>query len=164
MNNNQELNVGDKAPEFCLPDHTGKEICLNNFKGRWVILYFYPKDNTSGCTMEAIDFTEHLKDFEKLDAVVLGTSPDSIKSHQKFIEKHNLKVILLSDPEHKVLKKYGVWKLKRMYRREYYGVIRSTFIIDPEGYIRYIWKKVKVKGHVNDVINKLSEIRNETKM
>ncbi len=153
-----ELKAGDLAPEFCLPDADEKEVCLKDFRGKWVVLYFYPKDNTSGCTREAIDFTEHLEEIEKLGAVVLGVSPDSTKSHVKFREKHNLKVTLLSDPEHKVLEMYGVWQLKKMYGREYYGVVRSTFLIDPDGKIAHIWRKVKVKGHVDDVINRLKEL------
>lgn len=122
------------------------------------ILYFYVRDNTKGCTLEAIDFTENLKDFEKLNAVVLGVSPDSVKSHLKFAEKHDLKIPLLSDPEHEVSEKYGVWQLKKMYGREYFGVVRSTFLINPEGYIKYAWKKVRVKGHVEEVKQKLSEL------
>ncbi len=150
--------IGDVAPEFCLPDQDGKEVCLKDFRGKWVVLYFYPKDNTSGCTREAIDFTENLKDFEALDAVVLGVSKDSVKSHKNFREKHNLKITLLSDPEHRVIEAYGAWKLKKRYGREYFGTERSTFIIDPDGKIRYIWRNVKVKGHVEEVKNKLKEL------
>ncbi len=109
--------------------------------------------------MEAIDFTIHLKDFEELDAIVIGISPDSVKSHQNFIKKHDLKITLLSDPEHKVLESYGVWQLKKMYGREYYGVVRSTFIIDPEGKIAHKWEKVRVKGHVEVVKEKLMELK-----
>ncbi len=154
--------VGEKAPEFCLPDQDGKEVCLKDFRGKWVVLYFYPKDNTSGCTREAIDFTENLKDFEKLDAVVLGVSKDSVKSHKKFQEKHGLKITLLSDPEHRVIEAYGAWKLKKRYGREYYGTERSTFIIDPEGVIRHEWRNVKVKGHVGEVKETLKKLRGES--
>ncbi len=157
-----ELKVGDPAPDFCLPDQDGNEVCLKDLRGKWVILYFYPKDNTSGCTKEAIGFTEHLEEIESLGAVVLGVSPDSVKSHVKFREKHNLKVTLLSDPEHKVLETYGAWQLKKMYGREYYGVVRSTYLIDPEGKIAYIWPKVKVKGHVEAVIEKLKELKGDS--
>ncbi len=150
--------IGDVAPEFCLPDQDGKEVCLKDFRGKWVVLYFYPKDNTSGCTREAIDFTENLKDFEALEAVVLGVSKDSVKSHKNFREKHNLKITLLSDPEHRVIEAYGAWKLKKRYGREYFGTERSTFIIDPDGKIRYIWRNVKVKGHVEEVKNRLKEL------
>jgi len=147
-----------KAPDFCLPDENGKIICLDDYRGKWVVLYFYPKDNTSGCTKEAKDFTQHIEDFKKLNAVVIGISPDSVKSHKKFKEKHDLKVILLSDESKEVLKKYGVWQLKKMYGREYYGVIRSTFLIDPDGNIVHEWRRVKVKEHVENVIEKLNEM------
>ncbi len=157
----KKLEIGEKAPEFCLPNQDGEEVCLNNYKGKWVVLYFYPKDNTSGCTREAKDFTEHLHDFEKLGAVVLGVSPDSVESHKKFREKHSLKVTLLSDPEHKVLEAYGAWGLKKRYGKEYYGVIRSTFIIDPEGKIAYRWYNVRVNGHVEKVKEKLKELMNK---
>ncbi len=153
-----ELKVGDKAPDFCLPDKDGNEVCLKDFRGKWVVLYFYPKDNTSGCTKEAIDFTEHLDEFASLNAVVLGVSKDSVKSHKNFAEKHGLKVTLLSDPEHKVIEQYGAWKLKKRYGREYYGTQRSTFLIDPDGVIRHIWPNVRVKGHVEAVLKKLKEL------
>ena len=130
---------------------------MKDLKDKWIVLYFYPKDNTSGCTLEAKDFTCALEEFEKLNAIVIGVSPDSIESHQKFIAKQSLNLTLLSDPDHDVLEKYGVWQLKKMYGREYYGVVRSTFLIDPEGKIEHIWPKVKVKGHVDDVKNVLIE-------
>lgn len=148
-----------KGKDFCLPDENGKKICLKDFEGKWIILYFYPKDSTSGCTKEAIDFSEHIDDFKKMNAVVIGVSPDSQQSHKKFIEKYNLKIILLSDEGHKVLQKYGVWQLKKMYGREYYGVVRSTFLINPDGKIVHEWRKVKVKGHVEEVLQKLKEVR-----
>jgi len=150
--------MGEKAPEFCLPDEKGKEICLKDFRGKWVVLYFYPKDNTSGCTMEAVNFTEHIDEFEKMNAMVIGVSPDPPKSHIRFMEKHGLKVKLLSDESHEVLQKYRVWQLKKMYGREYYGVVRSTFLISPDGEIVYEWRKVKVKGHVEEVLKKLEEL------
>ncbi len=157
----KRLEVGEKAPQFCLPNQDGEEVCLKDYKGRWVILYFYPKDNTSGCTREAKDFTEHLSDFKELGAVVFGVSPDSLESHRKFREKHSLKVTLLSDPEHKVLEAYGAWGLKKRYGKEYYGVIRSTFIIDPKGEIAYRWYNVRVNGHVEKVKEKLKELINK---
>lgn len=150
-----ELKIGDKAPEFCLPDQDGREVCLKDFRGKWVVLYFYPKDNTSGCTREAIDFTEHIDEFHRLNCEVIGISKDSVRSHRNFADKHGLKVILLSDPEHRVIEQYGAWKLKKRYGREYYGTQRSTFLIDPEGIIRHIWPNVRVKGHVEDVLNRL---------
>lgn len=147
----ETIRVGNKAPAFCLPDPSNKKICLKDFKGKWVILYFYPKDNTSGCTKEAVDFSKELKDFRKMDATVIGVSPDSTTSHVNFINKHNLKIILLSDTEHEVLKKYGVWQKKKMYGREYFGVGRTTFVIDPKGKVEQVWDKVKVAGHVDSV-------------
>ncbi len=149
---------GEKAPDFCLPDQNDKEVCLKDYRGKWVVLYFYPKDNTSGCTKEAIGFTEMKKEFEKMGAIILGVSPDSTKSHRNFIEKKDLKITLLSDPEHKVLEAYGAWQLKKMYGREYYGVVRSTFLISPEGKIAFVWPKVKVAGHVENVLEKLKEL------
>lgn len=151
------VKVGDKAPDFCLPDQNNKRICLKDFKSKWLVLYFYPKDNTRGCTKEAVDFSEHLRDSKKLDAVVIGISPDSTKSHIDFIKKHNLKIILLSDTEHEILLKYGVWQKKKMYRREYYGVVRTTFLIDPKGKIVHKWEKVRVNNHVTDVKQILRE-------
>ncbi len=153
-----KLKIGDKAPDFCLSDAYENKVCLSDFKGKWVVLYFYPKDNTSGCTKEAIGFTEKKEEFEKLGAVILGVSPDSPKSHRNFIEKKNLGITLLSDEDHSVLEEYGVWQLKKMYGREYMGVVRSTFLIDPTGKIAYVWPKVKVTGHVDNVLQKLKEL------
>lgn len=155
----KELKIGDKAPEFCLLDADENKVCLKDFKGKWIVLYFYPKDNTSGCTKEAVGFTEKKEEFEKLGAIILGVSPDSPKSHRNFREKKGLNIKLLSDQEHKVLESYNVWQLKKMYGREYMGVVRSTFLIDPEGKIVHIWPKVKVTGHVEDVLEKLKEIK-----
>lgn len=143
--------LGSRAPDFCLPDASNNEVCLKDFIGKWVVLYFYPKDNTSGCTREAVDFTANISDFKKMNATVIGISPDSSASHMNFINKHNLKIILLSDTDHKVLKKYGVWQKKKMYGREYHGVVRTTFIIDPKGNIKHKWEKVKVAGHADAV-------------
>ena len=145
------------ALDFCLPDHSGKEHCLKDYAGKWVVLYFYPKDNTSGCTREAKEFTEMKEEFEKLGAVIIGVSKDSPKSHAKFIEKHNLGILLLSDENHEVIEKYGAWGKKKNYGREYYGTVRSTFLIDPSGKIIKEWKKVRVAGHVEKVLNTLKE-------
>ncbi len=153
-----ELKVGNDAPEFRLPDKDNKNVSLNHFKGKYVILYFYPKDNTPACTTEAIGFTGILPALQKLDAVVIGISPDSPESHVKFIEKKNLKVILLSDIDKKVIKEYGKWGKKKFRGKEYMGVIRSTFLIDPNGKIAYIWPKVSVKGHPEDVERILKEL------
>ncbi|TCK06534.1 thioredoxin-dependent thiol peroxidase [Phorcysia thermohydrogeniphila] len=152
-----DLEVGTIAPDFCLPDENGNTVCLKDFRGKWVVLYFYPKDNTPGCTKEAQDFSEKLEEFEKVGAVVLGVSPDSVESHRKFKEKKRIRVKLLSDTEKEVIKRYNVWQLKKMYGKEYYGVVRTTYLIDPEGRIAHVWKRVKVKGHADSVLKKIQE-------
>ncbi len=154
----EKAGSGDDAPRFCLQDQDGAEVCLDQFSGRWLVLYFYPKDNTSGCTKEALDFTERLEAFRARGAEILGISPDSPKSHKKFREKHGLSVRLLSDPEHRVLAAYGAWGTKKMYGKEHQGVLRSTAIIDPHGKIARIWKKVRVKGHVEEVEKELKSL------
>lgn len=146
------LKEGDLAPDFCLTNQEGKDVCLKDFKGQWVVLYFYPKDNTPGCTLEAKGFTKNIDTFIEKDAFVIGVSKDSVNSHVKFISKHKLKISLLSDPDHKVMEKYDSWIKKKLYGREYFGTQRNTFLIDPEAKIHKIWKKVKVKGHVDEVI------------
>lgn len=153
------LKIGDPAPGFVLPDQSGREVSLAGQGGKWIVLYFYPKDNTPGCTVEAVDFSGFKADFESMDAVVLGVSPDSVKSHCNFVEKKGLTVTLLSDPDHKTIEGYGAWQLKKNYGREYYGVVRSTFLIDPTGKIAHIWPKVKAKGHAAEVKDKLSQLR-----
>jgi peroxiredoxin Q/BCP len=155
-----EINVGDNAPEFCLTETDGEEVCLKDLEGSWVVLYFYPKDNTKGCTLEAVEFTLAKPDFEEMGARVIGVSPDSLESHTKFKEKHELTIDLLSDTEKNVLEDYGVWQLKKMYGREFMGVVRSTFLINPDGEIAYIWRKVRVNGHVDAVKEKLGELKN----
>ena len=134
-----------------------KEFSLNDFKGQKVILYFYPKDNTSGCTQEACDFRDNINRLTNY-ATVIGVSPDSIKSHKSFKEKQSLNFILLSDPEHKLAEKFEVWKEKSMYGRKYMGIERSTFILNKNGKIEKEWRKVKVKGHVDEVIEYLKAI------
>ncbi|MDR1614914.1 MAG: thioredoxin-dependent thiol peroxidase [Campylobacteraceae bacterium] len=145
------VEVGKQAPQFSLKNQDGIEISLKDLKGKWVVLYFYPKDNTPGCTTEACEFSAALPDFKELDAVVLGVSPDSVKSHQNFIAKQNITFTLLSDEEKETAKAYDVWKLKKNYGKEYMGVERSTFLIDPDGKIAKIWRKVSVKGHSDEV-------------
>ena len=147
------------AIDFCLPNQDGVEICLRDLRGKWIVLYFYPKDNTPGCTTEAKEFSELLPEFEKLNAVVIGVSPDSPKRHCNFIEKHDLKILLLSDEEKKVIKKFGAWGIKKMYGKEYEGVIRSTFIINPDGEVVKEYKKVKAKGHASKVLEDLKELQ-----
>lgn len=139
------LTVGSDAPQFCIPNQDNVEICLRDLKGKWIVLYFYPKDNTPGCTNEACDFTAALPEFEDLDAVIIGISPDSPKKHQNFIEKQSLDIILLSDEEKNVSKDYGVWQLKKNYGREYMGISRTTFLIDPNSKIAAVWENVKVR-------------------
>ncbi|MBN2039342.1 MAG: peroxiredoxin [Spirochaetes bacterium] len=153
------LDINTAAPDFTLKNTSGKDVKLSGFRGKWVILYFYPKDNTSGCTQEAVDFTSLLPSFVKKKAVIIGVSPDSVESHVKFITKHDLKVELLSDPDHSVLQAYGVWQKKKMYGKEFMGVVRSTFLIDEKGIIREKWDKVKVKGHAETVYQTMCSLQ-----
>ncbi|MDX1808451.1 MAG: thioredoxin-dependent thiol peroxidase [Sulfurospirillaceae bacterium] len=153
------LEIGKNAPEFCLPNQDDVEICMRDLKGKWIVLYFYPKDNTPGCTTEACEFTQMMPDFDKIDAVIIGISPDSPKSHRNFIQKKDLQITLLSDVEKEVSNLYGVWQLKKLYGKEYMGIVRSTFLIDPSGKIAAFWDKVKVKGHVNEVLEKLTDCK-----
>jgi peroxiredoxin Q/BCP len=155
---NNTPQAGQKAPQFSATDQDGSQVHLSDFVGQWVVLYFYPKDDTPGCTVEAKDFTELDLDFKKLGAKVLGISPDSQKSHCKFINKHNLSITLLSDPTHCVAEAYGVWQLKKFMGKEYMGVERSTFLITPDQTITYTWTKVKAKGHAIAVLTKLQEL------
>ena len=154
------LSKGDKAPDFRLSgiDKKGdeKEFCLADFKGTKVVLYFYPKDSTPGCTVEACDFRDNISKFKNKGTVVLGVSPDSIKSHLKFREKQTLNFPLLSDPDKKIADSYGAYGEKKMYGKVMMGIIRSTFIIDEDGNILDVWKKVKVKDHVDDVYSALT--------
>ena len=150
------MKVGEKLIDFSLPNQDGKDVSLKDFKGKWLVLYFYPKDDTPGCTIEAIDFTKLIGEFEKKNAVIVGVSPDDAKSHCKFQEKHKLNVALLSDPSHKMLEKFGVWKEKSMYGRKYMGVERTTVLVDPKGIIKKVWNKVSVTDHARDVIGSIS--------
>lgn len=156
------LSVGQQAPLFCLPDHEGKEICLQDLKGKWVVLYFYPRDNTTGCTKEAQDFTSFGAEFEAEGSMVLGVSRDSIRSHQKFIKKKELAITLLSDTEIVVHKLYDVWRLKKFMGKESMGTVRTSFLIDPEGSIVNVWDNVRTKDHAQAVLERLRSIKNET--
>ncbi|MDV6228867.1 peroxiredoxin [Nitratireductor aquimarinus] len=150
---------GSEAPDFVLPADGGSEVRLSDFRGKTVVLFFYPKDNTSGCTVEAIDFTALKPEFDVVDTVVLGMSPDSPKSHDKFKTKHGLTIGLVSDQEKETLQAYGVWVEKSMYGRKYMGVERSTFLIDPEGRVAEVWRKVKVPGHAQAVLEAAKKLR-----
>jgi len=146
------LSVGDKAPNFTLPGDGGSDITLADFGGKAVVLYFYPKDMTPGCTTESIDFSDMKADFDTAGCQVIGMSKDSVKRHDKFIAKHELDLRLASDEDGSVIDTYGVWVLKKLYGREYMGIERATFLIDADGVIRNIWRKVKVKGHAQEVL------------
>lgn len=150
------LKEGDKAPAFSLPSSEGREISLAELKGRTVVLYFYPKDDTPGCTQESCDFRDAYKKFGKHDAVVLGISADSVVSHDKFIKKFKLPFPLLSDESKETIKKYGVWKEKSMYGKKYMGIERTTVVIDPKGKVAKIFPKVKVTGHIDAVLESLN--------
>lgn len=152
------LNEGDMAPDFTLPIDDGSKLTLSKLKGAPVVIYFYPRDDTSGCTKEAIDFTQKRDQFEKLGVRIIGISPDSIQKHVKFINKHELNVTLAADEEKTVAQLYGVWAEKKMYGRTYMGIIRSTFLIDKDGVIRKIWPKVKVKEHADAVLSAAQDL------
>ncbi len=146
------LSVGDKAPAFTMKTDGGGKVSLASLKGKNVILYFYPKDDTSGCTAEACGFRDEFPAFDKIDATVIGVSRDSVESHDKFKKKYDLNFQLGSDDTGKVTEDYGVWVEKSMYGKKYMGIERATYLIDGKGVIRGIWRKVKVPGHVADVL------------
>lgn len=147
------LKTGDKAPDFVGTDDYGKRFRLKDFRGKKIVLYFYPKDNTPGCTQEACDFRDSISSFKNKGVVVLGVSPDRVSSHQKFKIKFSLPFPLLSDEDHKITEAYGVWQEKSMYGKKYMGIVRSTFIINEKGFLTDVYDKVKVKGHVAELIN-----------
>ena len=153
-----ELKTGDLAPTFKLPADGGDEIDLASLRGQLVVLYMYPKDDTPGCTTEALDFTAANAAFSDAGAVIIGLSKDSVKRHDNFKAKHGLQVRLVSDPEAATIEAYDSWVLKKLYGREYMGIDRSTFLIDREGKIARIWHKVKVKGHVDEVLEAVREL------
>lgn len=158
---NPLVRAGRKAPALKLKDKDQKQVSLKDFAGSWVVLYFYPRDNTPGCTLQATDFTAMKRRFSGQGAVIIGVSKDSCASHQRFIEKQGLKIALLSDPESVVQKKYGVWQLKKFMGREAPGTVRSTFLIDPEGKIVKNWYNVKARGHAEEVLAVLKEARSQ---
>ncbi|KIT17183.1 thioredoxin-dependent thiol peroxidase [Jannaschia aquimarina] len=144
---------GQPAPDFTLPRDGGGEITLSDLKGKQVVLYFYPKDDTSGCTKEAIAFTEHLDAFEAANATVIGLSKDTVAKHDKFRDKHGLKVALVSDEDGAVCEAYGTWVEKSMYGKKYMGIERATFLIGEDGTVKQVWRKVKVPGHAEAVLD-----------
>ena len=146
------LEVGKKAPVFTLEDQDGKPVKLSSFKGQPVVLYFYPKDDTPGCTQEACDFRDGHAALKKAGAVLLGVSPDTVRSHGKFAAKHELPFPLLADTDHRVAEAYGAWAEKSMYGRKYLGIVRSTFLLDADGKVARLWPKVKVRGHADEVL------------
>lgn len=146
------LSVGKKAPLWTLPDQTGAEHSLADYKGQWIVLYFYPKDDTPGCTKEACSFRDNLPKFKKTKAMVFGVSADPVKKHAKFVEKFSLSFPLLADEEKKVVEAYGVWAKKKFMGREYMGILRTTFLIDPEGKIAKIYENVKPETHAEEVL------------
>lgn len=151
------LSEGDMAPDFSLASDGGDPVRLTDLRGRRVVLYFYPKDDTSGCTKEACGFRDALPEFDARGAVVLGVSPDDVDSHEKFRDKYDLNFPLLADPDHSVAQAYGAWGKKKLYGREYEGILRSTFLIDPAGRIEKIYRKVKPAGHADEILAELRE-------
>ena len=151
----KELKVGLKAPAFTMESSSGKKVSLKDHAGKFVVLYFYPKDSTPGCTVEACDFRDKKAQFSRKKTVIYGVSKDSLASHDRFIEKQKLNFELLSDPEGKICEKYGVWQEKKNYGKTYMGIVRSTFVIDPQGKLIYAGYGVKVKGHVEEIFSQL---------
>ncbi len=149
------LEIGQRAPTFTLKDSSGTDMSLQDFRGRWVVLYFYPKDDTPGCSLEAKEFSDLAPEFAKKKAVILGISKDSVDSHDAFRCKYNLGITLLSDPEAKVIEAYGAWQEKKRYGRTFLGTVRSTFLVDPGGSIAAVWINVKAKGHAQEVLSRL---------
>ena len=153
------IEIGKPAPDFSLKNQADQDVRLSDLDGQWIVLYFYPRDNTPGCTVEACEFTAGVAEFAALEAVVLGCSPDTTRKHRNFIEKFDLKIALLSDPDHKVMEEYGAWGEKKMYGRTFLGVKRSTVIINPSGKVAHHWRNVRARGHARKVRDKLEALR-----
>ncbi|ETN88624.1 thiol peroxidase [Thermus scotoductus] len=153
------MEPGTAAPDFALPDQEGRIHRLSDYRGKWVVLYFYPKDDTPGCTKEACGFRDRMGDLQELGAVVLGVSADDVQSHKRFAEKYGLNFPLLADPEREVILAYGAWGKKNLYGKEYEGVLRQTFLIDPEGRIAKVWRKVSPEDHAEEVAEALRALR-----
>ncbi|MEM7726722.1 MAG: thioredoxin-dependent thiol peroxidase [Cyanobacteria bacterium P01_A01_bin.45] len=150
---------GEKAPSFTINNQDGEAVSLKDFQDKWLVLYFYPKDNTPGCTTEAQDFSTYKQEFADLDTEIVGVSTDSEESHRKFIDKRDLSINLLSDPEHEVADAYRIWRLKKFMGKEYMGIERSTFLIQPDQIVAHSWFKVRTKGHAETVLNKLKDLK-----
>ena len=153
------LEVGSVSPDFCLSNQDDVEICSRDLRGKWIVLYFYPKDSTPGCTTEACEFSAAMDEYDDMGAIILGVSADSTKSHRNFIAKQNLDITLLSDPTTQMMQDYGVWAMKKNYGKEYMGIVRTTYIIAPDGSVAARFDNVKVKGHVEAVTKKLQELQ-----
>ncbi len=153
------MKISEKAPMFSLQNKEGRTVSLNDFSGKWVVLYFYPKDNTPGCTAEAVEFSATHDQFLDNNSIVIGISTDSVSSHLKFSEKYQLQIELLSDPDHTVCELYGVWQKKKFIGKEYMGISRTTFLINPEGIIEHVWENVKVSGHAKIVETKVCSLK-----
>ncbi|NEU31913.1 thioredoxin-dependent thiol peroxidase [bacterium LRH843] len=151
------IQIGQNAPNFSLPSSSGKKVSLNDYQGKNVVLYFYPKDMTPGCTTQACDFRDRSNDFARLNTVIIGVSPDPVARHDKFIEKYELPFELLADEEHEVAELYDVWKLKKNFGKEYMGIERSTFVINTEGVLVKEWRKVRVKDHVEEALTYIKD-------
>ena len=153
------LEVGTTAPDFCLSNQDDVEICSRDLRGKWIVLYFYPKDSTPGCTTEACEFSDAMDEYDDMGAIILGVSADSTKSHRNFIEKKSLGITLLSDPSTQMMQDYSVWAMKKNYGKEYMGIVRTTYIIDPKGIVKAAWSNVKVKDHVAKVKEELAKLQ-----
>ncbi|WP_280770127.1 thioredoxin-dependent thiol peroxidase [Salipaludibacillus daqingensis] len=151
------IEIGQQVPDQTLKANGGGEVSLSDFRGKYVVLYFYPKDMTPGCTTEACDFRDNYESFKELDAVIVGVSPDPVSKHEKFIDKHDLPFELLADEDHELAEEFGVWKLKKNFGKEYMGIERSTFVLDKEGKLMNEWRKVRVKGHVEEALEYLQD-------
>ena len=151
--------IGEKVPNFERPANGGGNISLSDFAGQYVVLYFYPRDNTSGCTTQSKEFSAAMPALSQLNTVVLGVSADSVKSHDNFVAKQDLKIPLLSDEDNSLCEQFGVWVEKNMYGKKFMGIVRSTFVIDPDGVLIHQWRKVKVSGHVDVVVDHIKELQ-----
>ena len=152
------LDIGDKVPAFSLPTNGGGKLSLKDLKGKKAVIYFYPKDMTPGCTTEANDFKDRIKDFQKAGALVVGVSKDSVTRHDKFVDKYDLPFVLVSDEEGTMCDDFGVWQEKKLYGKTFMGIVRATFVIDEKGKVAAVWPKVKVKGHVDEVLAAVKDL------